>query len=47
MNYTDEFGDALFQLVHLANLCNVDLDKSINHAFKKYDKYTQKQAPQK
>jgi len=39
MDYTDEFGDALFQLVHLANQCDVDIDKSIDYVFKKYAKY--------
>ncbi len=42
MNYEDEFGDALFQLVHLANGCDVDLDKSLKHVFAKYEKYIRK-----
>ena len=42
MNYEDEFGDALFQLVHLANQCDVDLKKSVEHVFKKYEKYMNK-----
>ena len=48
MNYTDEFGDALFQLVHLANQCDVDLDESIAYVMKKYQKYidiSKKNAP--
>lgn len=39
MNYVDEFGDALFQLIHLANQCNVDLEESWIHVNKKYSKY--------
>jgi len=42
MNYIDEFGDALFQLIHLANECNVDLEKSWNYTKKKYSKYLSK-----
>jgi len=35
LNYTDEFGDALFQLIHLANQCDVDIDEAVEHVFKK------------
>ena len=42
LNYVDEFGDALFQLIHLANQCNVDLDEALEHVFKKYEKYIEK-----
>ncbi len=42
MNYTDEFGDALFQLIHLANQCNVDVEEAMQHVFDKYDKYKKK-----
>ncbi len=42
MNYTDEFGDALFQLIHLANLCNIDLEGSWKYVLEKYSKYLQK-----
>ena len=42
MNYVDEFGDALFQLIHLANQCNVDLNESLDYVFKKYEKYIEK-----
>jgi NTP pyrophosphatase (non-canonical NTP hydrolase) len=38
MNYTDEFGDALFQLIHLANQCDVDVEEALKYAFKKYEK---------
>lgn len=39
MDYKDEFGDALFQLIHLANQCNVDIEESMNHVLKKYEEY--------
>jgi len=39
LNYTDEFGDALFQLIHLANQCDVDIDESMKFVLKKYQKY--------
>ena len=39
MNSVDEFGDALFELVHLANLSNVDLEESWKYILKKYSKY--------
>jgi len=39
MSYADEFGDALFQLIHLANQCDADLNKSMEHVLEKYDKY--------
>jgi NTP pyrophosphatase (non-canonical NTP hydrolase) len=42
MNFTDEFGDALFQLIHLANECNVDLEESWDFVMKKYEKYLYK-----
>lgn len=42
MNYTDEFGDAMFQLIHLANQCDVDLEKAMKQVFKKYDAYGKK-----
>jgi len=39
MNYVDEFGDALFQLIHLANQCGVDINESMEFVLKKYQKY--------
>ncbi|MFT4308324.1 MAG: hypothetical protein ACMXYM_03060 [Candidatus Woesearchaeota archaeon] len=42
MNYTDEFGDALFQIVHLANECGVDLGESWEHMRSKYENYTKR-----
>ncbi len=42
MNYTDEFGDALFQLIHLANQCNVDINESMKYVLNKYQKYIEK-----
>lgn len=42
MNYTDEFGDALFQLLHLANQCNVDINEAMNFVIKKYENYIKK-----
>jgi len=39
LNYEDEFGDAIFQLLHLANQCGVSSEKAINHALNKYEKY--------
>jgi|GEM_PF-1154506 NTP pyrophosphatase (non-canonical NTP hydrolase) len=29
MNFTDEFGNALFQLIHLANQCDVNISEAI------------------
>ncbi|MDD3160016.1 MAG: MazG nucleotide pyrophosphohydrolase domain-containing protein [Candidatus ainarchaeum sp.] len=40
MDYVDEFGDALFQLIHLANECGIDLDLALEGVFKKYGKYS-------
>ena len=42
MNYVDEFGDTLFQLIHLANQCNVDLNEALDFVFAKYEKYIEK-----
>lgn len=42
MNYVDEFGDALFQLIHLANQCDVDITESMEFVLKKYQKYIHK-----
>ena len=42
MNSVDEFGDALFQLVHLANLSDVNLESSWDYVTKKYSKYLKK-----
>ncbi|MGM5480565.1 MAG: MazG nucleotide pyrophosphohydrolase domain-containing protein [Nanobdellota archaeon] len=42
MNYTDEFGDALFQLIHLANQCDVDIEKSMEYVIEKYKQYIPK-----
>ena len=39
MDYEDEFGDAFFQLIHLANQCGVDVDKCLERVFEKYSKY--------
>ena len=39
MDMSDEFGDALFQLVHLANQCNIDLENSWTQVMEKYAKY--------
>lgn len=39
MDYEDEFGDAFFQLIHLANQCEVDVDKCLEKVFEKYSKY--------
>ncbi|MFH0936052.1 MAG: MazG nucleotide pyrophosphohydrolase domain-containing protein [Candidatus Woesearchaeota archaeon] len=39
MNYTDEFGDALFQLIHLANQCDVNISEALKQVLKKYQKY--------
>ena len=47
MNYTDEFGDALFQLIHLANQCNVDMNEALEHVFRKYQKYVDKSKNEK
>ena len=42
MNYTDEFGDALFQLIHLANQCDVDIEDAMKQVFEKYEEYKKK-----
>jgi|TARA_Y100000310_G_C20487926_1_gene717738 NTP pyrophosphatase (non-canonical NTP hydrolase) len=47
MNYTDEFGDALFQLIHLANQCDVDINEALKHVLKKYQKYVDKSKNEK
>jgi NTP pyrophosphatase (non-canonical NTP hydrolase) len=47
MNYVDEFGDALFQLIHLANQCNVNIEEALNNVFKKYEKYIKNEKKQK
>ena len=39
MNRVDEFGDALFQLIHLANQMDVDIEEAVSHVLKKYSKY--------
>lgn len=39
MNYEDEFGDAFFQLIHLANQCDVNVNDCLEHVFTKYEKY--------
>ncbi len=35
----DEFGDALFTLILLANEYNLDLNEAMEQVLKKYDKY--------
>lgn len=35
----EEFGDALFQLAHLANMCSIDLGKAMKKVFEKYKHY--------
>lgn len=42
LDYVDEFGDALFQLTHLANECGVDLNIAMQKVLKKYSKYAKK-----
>lgn len=42
LDIEDEFGDALFQLIHLANMCNVGIDKALKKVFEKYEKYITK-----
>ena len=42
MDRVDEFGDALFQLMHLANQMGVDLEESMERVLKKYSKYAEK-----
>ncbi len=42
MDAEDEFGDAFFQLIHLANQCGVDADAALRRVFRKYDKYRKK-----
>ncbi|MFP4118357.1 MAG: MazG nucleotide pyrophosphohydrolase domain-containing protein [Candidatus Woesearchaeota archaeon] len=39
MDCVDEFGDALFQLMHLANQMDVDLEEAMEKVLKKYSEY--------
>ncbi|MFP4656816.1 MAG: MazG nucleotide pyrophosphohydrolase domain-containing protein [Candidatus Woesearchaeota archaeon] len=39
MDRVDEFGDALFQLMHLANQMDVDLEEAMEKVLKKYSEY--------
>ena len=42
MDFEEEFGDALFQLFHLANECGIDMDSAFKKVLKKYEKYYKK-----